>query len=252
MISFNHVRRVFGKNCVILDDVHFNVEEKSFVTLFGPNGCGKTTLMNMLCGTDHLTAGRIDGAEALQGQIGFVFQDYRRTLLPWRSGADNILLPLQLRGFSADAQRQRLDDLVRRLQPDFDLKQKIYTLSGGQAQMVSLMRALIIQPRLLILDEPFSALDYARTLSFRQLVMDIARDFGLTVLFISHDLEEALYLGDKVVFLTQKPTRVAEILPVPIPRPRQLTLFGSSDFAALKLRALEIFGRCAGDVLPLR
>ncbi len=244
MISFCHVRRAFPDNGVVLDDIHFDVAERSFVTLFGPNGCGKTTLTHLLCGTDRPTGGRIVGAEALRSQTGFVFQDYRRTLLPWCSGADNITLPLQLRGLSAVEQRERLDALVSKLKPDFDLRQKIYTLSGGQAQMIGLMRALIIQPRLLILDEPFSALDYARTLVFRRLVMDVARDFGLTIIFISHDLDEAIYLGDQVVFLTQKPTRVAEILSVPFPRPRHLTLLGSSDFAAIKLKALEIFGRC--------
>jgi NitT/TauT family transport system ATP-binding protein len=254
MIDFLKVHRSFaegGKDHVVLDDISFSVQKGEFLTLFGPNGCGKSTLMGILAGFEHLTGGRIAIADELKGQIGFVFQDYRRTLLPWRNGAENILLPLQLRHVLRTEQLARLDRLVQKLHPDIDLAQPVYTLSGGQAQMINLMRALIIQPKVLVLDEPFSALDYARTLALRQTVMQVAREFELTVLFISHDLEEALYLGDRVVFLTGKPTQVGEILPVPFARPRTPELLGSSDFAALKLKALHIFERYSGQHLPV-
>ncbi|MEJ0062032.1 MAG: ATP-binding cassette domain-containing protein [Alphaproteobacteria bacterium] len=252
MIAFENVRRIYAENGqehVVLDDISFKVEAGEFVTLFGPNGCGKSTLMNLLTGIDRPSGGVIGGAAALKGQIGFVFQDYRRALLPWRSAAENIMLPLELRGMKRAARQAKLKGLVRRLHPDFDLEQPIYTLSGGQAQMVGLMRALIIEPKILILDEPFSALDYARTLALRQTIMQAAKEFDLTVLFISHDLEEALYLGDRVVFFTKKPTRVAEILDVNFARPRHPDLIGSPDFAALKLKALHVFEGCAGVYL---
>lgn len=245
LLRFDSVRRTYGTS-VVLDDVSFDVKHGEFITLFGPNGCGKSTLMNILTATDTASGGRIIGIEQLAGHIGFVFQDYRRTLLPWRSGRDNILLPLQLRGVERREQARRLAALKEKLHPDVDLTQRIYTLSGGQAQMISLMRALIIEPKLLILDEPFSALDYGRTLAYRQTVMNAARDFNLTTLFISHDLEEALYLGDRVVFLTGKPTRVQEILTVDFPRPRSPHILGTPEFAALKLRGIEIFSAAAG------
>jgi len=245
MIKFNAIHRAYGAS-VVLDNVSFDVQEGQFITLFGPNGCGKSTLMNILTGADKATSGTIEGVDALKGQIGFVFQDYRRTLLPWRSGKNNILLPLTLRGMDRSEQIKRLAALKEKLKPDFDLRQRIYTLSGGQAQMISLMRALIIQPKLLILDEPFSALDYGRTLAYRQMVMNVAKDFNLTTLFISHDLEEALYLGDRVVFLTGKPTRVQQILDVPFARPRAPALLGTPEFAALKLKGMEIFSQAAG------
>ncbi len=237
LLTLDRVRRVHGET-VILDDVSFAVEEGRFITLFGPNGCGKTTLMNILTGVDTPSGGTLHGAESVRGHIGFVFQDYRRTLLPWRSGRENILLPLRLRGMDRREQIRRLDRLVAKMNPDFDLHQRIYTLSGGQAQMIGLMRALIIEPRLLILDEPFSALDYGRTLAYRQLIMTVARDFNLTTLFISHDLEEALYLGDEVIFLTAKPTRVREVMTIPFPRHREPSLLGTPAFAALKLKGL--------------
>lgn len=243
MISFQAIHRAYGEN-IVLDDISFDVNKGEFITLFGPNGCGKSTLMNILTGVDQQDGGMIEGAKELNGQIGFVFQDYRRTLLPWCTGAKNVLLPLQLRGVSKKEQKVRLAALVEKLKPDFDLEQPIFTLSGGQAQMISLMRALIIEPKLLILDEPFSALDYGRTLAWRQTIMNVARDFNLTTLFVSHDLDEALYLGDRVVFLTRKPTHVQEILPVPFSRPREPDLLGMPEFAALKLKALRVFEAC--------
>jgi NitT/TauT family transport system ATP-binding protein len=244
MISFQAVRRIYGTQ-LVLDRISFDVAKGEFITLFGPNGCGKSTLMNILSGVDQPSAGQIAGIESIKGQIGFVFQDYRRTLLPWRSGAKNIRLPLQLRGIPKKQQKVMLAALIEKLKPDFDLKQPIFTLSGGQAQMIGLMRALIIQPKLLILDEPFSALDYARTLAWRQTIIHVARDFDLTTLFISHDLDEALYLGDRVVFLTNKPTQVKDILSVPFARPRNPDLLGTAEFAAQKLKALHIFQTCS-------
>jgi len=251
MIEFQSVRRVFRENeqdKVVLDNINFEINKGEFITLFGPNGCGKSTLMNLLTGVDVVSAGTINGANDLKGQIGFVFQDYRRTLLPWRSCAKNIRLPLQLRGIPKKEQKNRLATLVEKLRPDFDLAQPIFTLSGGQAQMISLMRALIIEPKLLILDEPFSALDYGRTLAWRQTIMNVVHAFNLTTLFISHDLDEALYLGDRVVFMTRKPTRVQEVLTVPFSRPRDPQLLGTPAFAALKLKALHIFESCEENI----
>ncbi len=251
MIGLRGLQRSFpapnGGTLSVLRDISFTVQSGEFLTVFGPNGCGKSTLMSILAGLDFPSGGVLEGAAELKGQIGFVFQDYRRALLPWRSGAENVLLPLQIRGVKRAEQKERLAALVEKLRPQLDLRQPIYTLSGGQAQMIGLMRALIINPKLLILDEPFSALDYGRTLALRQTLMQVAKDFALTVLFISHDLEEALYLGDRVVFLSSKPTSVVEILRVPFPRPRTPDLPGDPAFGALKLRALRIFERCQLD-----
>jgi NitT/TauT family transport system ATP-binding protein len=239
MIAFSSIHKSYGSH-VVLDDLSFTIQTGEFVTLFGPNGCGKSTLMNILAGLDKNFKGTIQSDLTLEGQIGFVFQDYRRSLMPWLSVAENILLPLQLRGVSPQDQQQKLNGLLERVKINFSLSQHVFTLSGGQAQMVSLLRALIIDPKILILDEPFSALDYERTLELRQTIMEVAKDFELTVLFISHDLDEALYLGDRVVFLTRKPTHIADILDVNFSRPRAIDVLGSSEFAALKLKALKL------------
>lgn len=247
MITFQQVSKSFGHapRCnQVLAGVSFEVTAGSFITLFGPNGCGKSTLMNILSGIEVADSGTISGIQPIRQQIGFVFQDYRQSLLPWRSVAQNILFPLDLRSVRRNDANTLLDRLIELAQVNIDLKQRVFTLSGGQAQIVSLLRALIINPRLLILDEPFSALDYSFTLSFRQKITEIAAALELTTIFISHDLEEALYLGDKVVFLTSRPTTVQQILEVPFARPRSPELLGTPEFAALKLQALRIFERC--------
>lgn len=239
MIQFKNIQKSFGAQ-KILTNISFDIPPGSFITLFGPNGCGKSTLMNILCGLVKPDAGEIGDAFIIKNKIGYVFQDYRRHLLPWLNGKENILFPLRLRGMTTKECEKKLESLQEKIHIPIDLHQKVFTLSGGQAQMISLMRALIIDPQLLILDEPFSAIDYSLTLSFRQKIIEVAQDLKLTTLFISHDLEEALYLGDQVVFLTPRPSHVERVLNIPFTRPRTPELLGSPEFAALKLEGLHI------------
>jgi NitT/TauT family transport system ATP-binding protein len=240
MIAFDAVHKSLGGK-PILDGVTFEVPAGHAVTLFGPNGCGKSTLMLLLSGLIKPDSGHIVGAEALKGKIGFVFQDYRRHLMPWLNGYDNIIFPLRLKGIDSAVCKQRVDALVEEIGCTVDLSQRVFTLSGGQAQMVSLLRALIINPDLLILDEPFSAIDYGWTLTLRQKIMSFCSKKGLSILFISHDLEEALYMGNRVVFLTPRPAKVFRELDVPLAWPREPDLMGQADFAQLKLQALKLF-----------
>lgn len=244
LIQFQKVKKSFQSaegTKHILADVSLDVEKGSITTLFGPNGCGKTTLMNLLIGFDNEDSGAILGREALVGKIGTVFQDYRKTLLPWRTAAQNIALPLEFRGYSSKRINEKIEELVALTEVPFDLNQRVFTLSGGQAQLVNLLRALVIEPELLILDEPFSALDYERTLDLRQKVLTIATRLSLTVLFICHDLDEAIYLGDSVVFLSRSPTRVIKVLSVPFGEIREPKILASSEFARLKGEALSVF-----------
>jgi NitT/TauT family transport system ATP-binding protein len=231
----------------VLDGISLSIERGRFVTFFGPNGCGKSTLVNIIGGIETSDSGTVIKNVGKDGRTAFVCQDYRATLLPWANVQSNILFPLSLHGVSRDEGKRRLDMLLTLLDVSIKPKAHVYNLSGGQAQLVALLRALIVEPEILILDEPFSALDYQASNMLREKLLVIWQRLGLTVLFISHDLDEALYLGDETVFLSRQPARVVEVLPIMLPRPRALAVQATAKFADLKARALEIFSRCLGN-----
>lgn len=228
----------------VLADITFEIRESEFVTFFGPNGAGKTTLMNIVAGLDRADEGALEVSTSRV--IPFVFQDFRRSLLPWMNARQNILFPLTLKRAGRPDANARVDSLLRRVPVTFSLDAPVYTLSGGQAQLVSLLRALVIEPEIVLLDEPFSALDFQTTLALRQALAEIASENRLTMLFVSHDIEEALYLGDRVIFLSKRPACVVGELPVHFPRPRHPSLITTAAFGTLKRQALGMFERAIG------
>ena len=178
-----------------------------------------------------------------QTKIGYVFQNYREALFPWISAFANIEYPLKLMGLNAAARRARVERLVAHLGVSIDLKRYPYELSGGQQQMVSIMRALIVDPEVLFLDEPFSALDYEMTLFMREQLQRIFMETGTTMVLVSHDLEEAVYLADRVLLLTRRPARIAAWIEVPIERPRHADTLSDPRFVAVKRQCLDVFQR---------
>jgi NitT/TauT family transport system ATP-binding protein len=230
---------------LILNSISFDINTGFFTTIFGPNGCGKTTLMNIFSGIDKNYTGTVERLnDPKQEVIGFVFQDFKKSLLPWYTVKDNILFPLELKRLSSMEKSKRLEELLSLIPLKIDLDQRVNSLSGGQAQAVCILRALIIKPSFLILDEPFAAIDYEKTLILRNLISNIAKIMKLTVLFISHDLEEAIILGDQVIFLSKPPTEVVEILEIDLPYPRLPEVTTSSKFNILKDKSLKIFHKC--------
>lgn len=231
----------------MLKDINLTVEENEFVTFFGPNGCGKSTLMNIIAGLLSADSGKVTLSFEAEDNIAFVFQDYRQSLLPWHDVGHNIMFPLRLRGVPHASAEKKVEDLLGLVGIKLDLRSKVYNLSGGQSQLTCLLRALVIDPKLLILDEPFSALDYQARMALGQQLMEIWQRIGFTILLISHDIDEALYLGDKTVFLGRRPAEIVEVLPVPFKRPRQPVLYGDGEFAKLKKHALETFAQCVNS-----
>ena len=192
---------------VIYDNFDLDIPRGKLISVFGPNGCGKSTLINMIAGLIPVDAGEIlfDGKLLDEIKFGYVFQNYREALFPWLRAFDNIAYPLKLMKLPKAERRARVERLVAHLGVKIDLNRYPYELSGGQQQLVSIMRALVVEPEILFLDEPFSALDYEMTLFMREQLQRIFVETGTTTVLVSHDLEEAVYLADRVLLLSRRP-----------------------------------------------
>lgn len=244
--SYLHLEKVSksynGKK--VLDDVSFAVRKGSITSIFGPNASGKTTLLNIISGLDHQDAGSVlynGNGDSLPLQVSYVFQNYTESLLPWRTVEHNIALPLKLRGIPARERSGRVRMLVEKYRVDIDLDKFPYQLSGGQQQLVAILRALIVGPDLLLLDEPFSAIDFQKKLYLHRILLEIWEQTGTTILLISHDMEEAIYLADTVLLLGGAPAHILMNLPNDLPRPRQPDMVALPEFARQKGKLLECF-----------
>jgi NitT/TauT family transport system ATP-binding protein len=243
-ISIRGVHKSFGGQ-PLYSDFSLDFAKHRITTIFGPNGCGKSTIINMVAGLLPMDAGKVTfaGKTLRETVIGYVFQNYREALFPWKRAIDNIKYPLRLAGRTKAECGRRAQELVASFDIKFDLNRYPYELSGGQQQLVSIMRALAPQPEVLFLDEPFSALDYEMTLFMRDKLQEIFRATRTTTILVSHDLEEAVYLADKVLLLTRRPTRIAEIVSFDAQRPRDTATLTSDEFVRVKARCLEVFQR---------
>ncbi|MDQ2147518.1 ABC transporter ATP-binding protein [Alcaligenaceae bacterium A4P071] len=227
----------------LYEDFDLDIPKGKIVSVFGPNGCGKSTLINMIAGLIPVDHGEIlfDGKSLAQTKIGYVFQNYREALFPWLRTIDNIAYPLKLEGRSKADVNRRLEELVASFDVKFDLNRYPYELSGGQQQTASIMRALAPGPEVLFLDEPFSALDFEMTLFIREKLQEVFMTTGTTMMLVSHDLEEAVYLADEILLLTKRPTQIARILKYDEARPRTVDTLSEPSFISAKKLSLEIF-----------
>ncbi len=229
----------------LYENFDLDIPKGKIVSIFGPNGCGKSTLINMISGLIPIDAGEIlfDGKSLKETKIGYVFQNYREALFPWLRTIDNIAYPLKLAGKTQAVVDRRMEELVASFDVHFDLNRYPYELSGGQQQTASIMRALAPNPEVLFLDEPFSALDFEMTLFIREKLQDVFMQTGTTMMLVSHDLEEAVYLADEILLLTKRPTKVAEIVHYDAPRPRTDATLSDPEFVETKRHSLEVFQR---------
>ena len=230
---------------VLYDNFNLDIPKGKIVSIFGPNGCGKSTLINMISGLMSIDSGEVlfDGKTLDKTTIGYVFQNYRDALFPWMSSWDNIAYPLKRTGMSKEKVKARVDELVNLFEIKFNLNLYPYELSGGQMQTVSFMRALAPNPEILFLDEPFSALDFEMTLFIRAKLQEANLTTGVTMMIVSHDLEDAVFLADKILLLTRRPTRIAEYLKFDMAKPRSPESVSEAEFIKTKALALEIFQR---------
>ncbi len=229
----------------LYENFDLDIPKGKIISIFGPNGCGKSTLINMISGLIPIDSGEIlfDGKSLKETKIGYVFQNYREALFPWLRTIDNIAYPLKLEGKTKTEVDRRMEELVASFDVHFDLNRYPYELSGGQQQTASIMRALAPNPEVLFLDEPFSALDFEMTLFIREKLQDVFIQTGTTMMLVSHDLEEAVYLADDILLLTKRPTKVAEIISYDAPRPRTDATLSDPKFIETKRYSLEVFQR---------
>jgi len=243
-VTIRGLSKRFDK-AVIYDKFDLDIPRGELISVFGPNGCGKSTLINMIAGLIPPDAGEIlfDGMHLADIKFGYVFQNYLEALFPWLRAFDNVAYPLKMMKVPFAERKARTERLVAHLGIKLDLNLYPYQMSGGQQQLVSIMRALIVEPEILFLDEPFSALDYEMTLFMREQLQRLFMETGTTTVLVSHDLEEAVYLADRVLLLSRHPARVADFPVVPSARPRTDATLSEPDFVRTKAHCLEIFQR---------
>ena len=223
-----------------VEAVSFDVADKEFVALVGPSGCGKSTVLNMIAGLIPPSGGaiRLDG-RPLQGvppQVGYVFQ--KDTVFPWRSVARNIELGLEYRGVPRATREARVREAIRLVGLDGFEEAFPATLSGGMRQRVALMRSLVVDPELLLMDEPFGALDTHTKLRLQAELLRLWFAKRQTVIFVTHDLAEAITLADRVIVMTRRPGRVKLIHEVKLPRPRDVIQIRETDAYAREFGTL--------------
>ena len=233
-----------GAPFVAIEAVSLAFDRGELVSLLGPSGCGKTTLLRIVAGLETFDRGSVRiGGRAITGpqrDFGFVFQT--PNLMPWRTVLDNVLFPMEILGRRDRAAVARAHELLELVGLAGFARSRPHQLSGGMKQRVSLCRGVIHRPALLLMDEPFGALDELTRMEMHDLLKDIQRVSGATVMFVTHSISEAVYLSDQIVVFSQRPARIAARIRVDLPQPRTTALRYTEAFTALEHRAGAALG----------
>lgn len=242
-IQLQHITKTFEGGGSVLNNVSFTVAGGEFVAIFGPNGCGKSTLLSMIAGLEKPDGGEISitGTAEAEPRIGFVFQNYNESMLPWRTASGNVELALEARGISKAKRKARAVELLESAGLGNVADEYFYRLSGGMKQLTAICRAFGFDPDILLLDEPFSALDYSTTRSMETELLRIWEHSGCTAVCVSHDVDEAVYLADRVLVLSPRPATIRGIVQISLPRPRTQDMLISEEFFALRSEILRLF-----------
>lgn len=248
MIRISNLEKRFntrsGETVNALTNVNLDIRESEFISVVGPSGCGKTTLLRILAGLEQATSGIAECAGAQINEprpdVGVVFQ--QATLLPWNTVLENVLLPARLRHDRSEAVVARARELLTFMGLQHFAKNYPFELSGGMQQRVSICRALMRDPRILLMDEPFGALDAMTREAMNMELMRVWSEEKKTVVFITHSIPEAVLLGDRVVVMSPRPGRISEVIKVDVGRPRSLQTMGTPRFGEICDHIRSIFG----------
>jgi NitT/TauT family transport system ATP-binding protein len=232
-----------NKREVVFEDFTLTLGEGELITVFGPNGSGKTTLLNLLAGLIEPDSGTIliGGRQPSLGLATYLFQNFKDSLFPWRTVEGNLLFPLECQISDKKEQRRRLLDFIQEFEFKIPLQARVYELSIGQQQMVSLARALITRPRFLLMDEPFSALDFHIRRFMQEKLLGYWKESGATLLLVTHEIDDAIYLGQRLILFPPRPITTVGEMTIPLALPRQREMLYTQDYFQIRSEALRFF-----------
>ena len=259
LLEIEHLGKTYGEGETAvhaIGDISFGIEEKEFVCVVGPSGCGKTTLLKIMSGLLEPTSGevlmegkRVDGPPP---GMAVVFQEYGRSLFPWMTVRENVELPLKQKKLDGGRRKQLVEDSLAAVGLAEAHSAYPWQLSGGMQQRVAIARAVAYEPHVLLMDEPFAAVDAQTRADLEDLIRDLWHRFQVTTLFVTHDIDEAVYLGQRVLILSNSPTVIRDDLAIDLPDQRdQLTTRSSPRFAELRARVYEQIHRARPAAEPV-
>jgi NitT/TauT family transport system ATP-binding protein len=246
IVALNGVGKSFANGVVALERLSLKVSSREFVSLLGPSGCGKSTALRILAGLSEPTSGRVEWPEpaAAPRRIGFVFQE--PTLMPWATVEANVRLPLKLAGLEPDAQA-RVDAALARVGLSGFAESYPRELSGGMKMRASIARALVTEPKLLLMDEPFAALDEITRFRLNNDLLALWQSLGKTVVFVTHSVFESVFLSQRIVVMMRRPGRVFAELAIDAPHPRDERFRTSAEYAGYCRRVSDALASASAD-----
>ena len=258
MLRVSHLAKTYGEGddaVQAIGDVDLEVSKNEFVCIVGPSGCGKTTLLKCMAGLLAPTGGevllhdqRVDGPPE---RMALVFQEYSRSLFPWMTVRQNVAFPLRRKRLEKQKARELVEHAVQSVDLSRFLDRYPWELSGGMQQRVAIARALAYQPEIMLMDEPFASVDAQTRADLEDLILEVRREYGVTVVFVTHDIDESVYLSDRIAVLTPSPTTVQEVLEVDLPEPRdQVETKELPEFAHLRGHVWRLIKRKQEEKAP--